>query len=312
MHFIKTPLLYSDSLSTITQNNVYLKLELLQPSGSFKNRGIGHYCTEKAKEGAREFVCSSGGNAGLAASYSAKKLNLPITVVLPHTTPQMMIDKIKSNGANVMQKGSDWQEADLYAQSLCKEQGVCYVPPFDDPLIWKGNATLIHELAESGLRPDAVVLSVGGGGLLCGVVEGVKAVGWESVPVFAVETSGAASFAAAMKAGHVVELDAIDSVAKSLGARAVSEQAVECSKKHPIISKVVSDKSSILACCKLAKEHRLLVEPACGAALSLCYEKDPDLLDFQNILIIVCGGSVVTPKMLKSWLEAVGVSESIF
>lgn len=205
--YIETSLLFSTPLSRIAKTNIYLKLEALQPSGSFKNRGIGHFCSEMKKQGANKFISSSGGNAGLAASYASRLLSIPITVVVPESTPKMMIDKIKAENAQVIQVGVDWQEADQYARRQCIEQNATYVPPFDDPLIWSGNATIVSEVASSGMKPDAIVVSVSRGGLYCGLVKGLKNVGWENTPVFAVETKGAASFAAGIKAGSPVELN---------------------------------------------------------------------------------------------------------
>jgi len=296
--YMETPLIYSHPISNILGSNVYLKLENLQPSGSFKNRGIGHFCKMKVKSGAKEFVSSSGGNAGLAAAFASSQLGTPITVVVPTSTCELMVDRIKSHQATVIQEGDDWQEADKIARSLCKTRGGCYVPPFDDPFIWTGNATLVHEIADAGLHPDAVVLSVGGGGLFCGVAQGMHDVGWKNVPIYAVETEGAASFAASLKAGHIVEIEKIDTIAKSLGARTVTEQAIQIARSHPICSKVVSDTATSNACCHFAEDHRMLVEPACGASLSLCYDKDVALKGHKNIVVIVCGGAAVTPKML--------------
>lgn len=299
--YIETPLILSDPLSRLSGTNVYLKMEALQPSGSFKNRGIGHYCSQSVSDGAKEFVCSSGGNAGLAAAFAARQLNVPITVVVPQTTPSTMVDRIRDQRATVIQHGKDWQEADSHTQKLCEEREACYVPPFDHPLIWDGNATLIHEAASTGLKPDAVIVAVGGGGLLCGVVQGMHNVGWVNIPVYAVETEGAASFAAALDAGEVVEIAAINTVAKSLGARAVAEKALEWARRHSVHSKVVSDSAAVRACQRFAEEHRLLVEPACGAALSLVTAPDGSLRSYNNILVVVCGGACVTPELLRRW-----------
>ncbi len=89
--YIETPLIFSDPISRKFGSNIYLKMEALQPSGSFKNRGIGHYCSQSKKEGAKEFVSSSGGNAGLAAAFAAQKLKIPISVVVPLCTPSILI-----------------------------------------------------------------------------------------------------------------------------------------------------------------------------------------------------------------------------
>ena len=107
-----------------------------------------------------------------------------------------------------------------------------FIHPFDDPIIWQGHASMIDEIALSGAKPEAVVLSVGGGGLLCGVIEGLKRNNWSDVPIVAVETEGAESYAASVREGYLVELTAITSIATSLGARQVCNQAYMWSKKH--------------------------------------------------------------------------------
>src|SRR5208283_6076665 len=107
--------------------------------------------------------------------------------------------------------------------------------------VWKGHSSIIHEIADVGLRPGAIVVSVGGGGLLCGLLEGMHDIGWTDVPILAVETEGAASFAAAVKAGHLVTLDRITSIATTLGARTVAAQALDCTKNHPITTWQVTD-----------------------------------------------------------------------
>lgn len=301
--YVETPLVLSEPITRTLGTNVYLKLESLQPSRSFKNRGIGNYCRRSVEEGAKEFVSSSGGNAGLAAAYAARQLSTPITVVVPDSTPQMMIDKIREQEATVMQHGRDWQEADAHAKVLYRTRKAHYVSPFDHPYIWEGNATMIHEVAKSGLKPDVIVVAVGGGGLFCGVVQGLHDRRWDDVPVYAVETEGAASFARAKECGEVVEIDAIKTVAKSLGARAVSKKAVEWAKIHPVYSKVVTDKAAIHATKQFSEDHGILIEPACGAALSLCYEKDEELKKYENILVIVCGGAAVTPELIEQWTK---------
>ena len=118
-----------------------------------------------------------------------------------------------------------------------------------------------------GFKPDAVVLS--GVAALSGVVEGLQRNGWADVPVLAVETTGAASLHAAMQAGHTVALPRIASIAGSLGAKRVAEQALACTHRQPVHSHLVSDRAALQACERFLQDHRLLVEPACGAALAL-------------------------------------------
>lgn len=165
----------------------------------------------------------------------------------------------------------------------------------------EGHATLVDEVFHSGLAPDAIVLSVGGGGLLSGVVEGLHRNGWKKIPVFAVETTGTASFAKAIKAGRSVELDRITGIATSLGAKRVCQRAVHWAKNHPIHNIVVSDQSALSACERFLDDHRMLVEPACGASLAVVYENKSLLESCSNVLIIVCGGATTTIDQIREW-----------
>ena len=290
---IKTPLIESRPLSVSSGRSIWLKLDALQPPGSFKIRGVGHACETYLARGARRFVSSSGGNAGLAVAYAGRRLGVPVTVVVPQTTTERAKELLRLEDAEVVVHGVSWQEANELAQSLVGPSDA-FLHPFDDPLLWQGHATLIDEVAGAGLKPDAVVVSVGGGGLLCGVVEGLHRNGWNDLPVIAVETTGAASFHAAVSAGQTVELDKVSSIATSLGAKRVSEQAFQWSQRHPIHSLVVSDQSALSACQRFLSDHRLLVEPACGASLAAVYDKAPKLESYRNILVVVCGGATST------------------
>jgi L-serine/L-threonine ammonia-lyase len=290
---IETPLLPSDPFSSADQR-VWLKLESLQPSGSFKLRGIGHACEWHAARGAKRLLSSSGGNAGLAVAYAGRQLGLPVRVVVPESTGEWPRSLLRRYGAEVIVHGASWMEANEHLMSL-RQATDAFIHPFDDPLLWAGHASMIDEAARQGPRPDAVVLSVGGGGLMCGVLQGMAAAGWGDVPLVAVETSGAASLHAAVQAGQPVTLDAITSVATSLGARRVSDEAFAWTTRHPVVPAVVSDAQAVQACLDLEREHRWTVEPACGAALAAVRARGvPALREAARVLVIVCGG-VATP-----------------
>lgn len=202
--------------------------------------------------------------------------------------------------AEVIVHGASWQEANAFAKSLIGASDA-FLHPFDDPLLWQGHASLIDEVFHSGLKPDAVVLSVGGGGLLSGVVEGLHRNGRSDIPVFAAETTGTASFHTAVSAGHTVELEKITSIATSLGAKRVCEKAFQWSRTHPIHSVVVSDQSALSVCERFLADHRMVVEPACGASLAIPYENAPELESFSNILVLVCRGATATIDQIRGW-----------
>ncbi len=144
---------------------------------------------------------------------------------------------------------------------------------------------------------------------MVGVLEGLHRVGWSHVPVLAMETQGTNSLNAAVKAGHPVTLTSeIKSIAKSLGARTIMEEALDWTKRHEIISEVVSDKDAVSACLGFADDQKSLVEPACGAALAACYgDTITDLYEsgrikeLDTVVVVVCGGIAVTLENLEMW-----------
>uniref|UniRef100_A0A3B5KHZ6 L-serine ammonia-lyase n=1 Tax=Takifugu rubripes TaxID=31033 RepID=A0A3B5KHZ6_TAKRU len=308
-HFhINTPLLESVNMSKRVGTTVYLKMENSQPSGSFKIRGIGHLCQQS-----KGIVCSSGGNAGMAAALVARKMGLPATIVIPSSSPELVVQRLQDQGATVKISGKVWDDANAEALRLAETEGLTYVPPFDHPLLWQGHASMIAEAAASlgpDVKPGAVVISVGGGGLLCGVVQGLQDVGWTDVPIIAMETDGANCFNTAVKAGRLVTLDDITSEAKCLGAKTVCQKAFEQSQRKDlnIISELVSDQQALHAVQTFLDEERVLVEMACGAALAAVYSgiirklqdesRLPALL--RPLLVIVCGGSSINMEQLAN------------
>ncbi|MEM7068287.1 MAG: pyridoxal-phosphate dependent enzyme [Pseudomonadota bacterium] len=297
---VHTPLLESLPLSQLNDTTVRLKMEALQPSGSFKIRGIGHACEQYAAQGAQRFISSSGGNAGLAVAYSGRRLGIPVLVVVPETTTERAMELLRLESAEVIVHGSSWIEANALALSK-KTARDAFLHPFDDPILWQGHATMIDEVVADGMKPDAVVLSVGGGGLLAGIDEGLRRNGMKDTPIFAAETEGMASYNAALKAGNPVELSSLSGVATSLGARQVCQRACEVAEERTIDSVLVSDGEAVDACLAFMNDHRMVVEPACGASLALLYGKKLDFSDFGNVLVIVCGGSTATVKSLTEY-----------
>lgn len=292
---INTPLIRSSALSKSLNKNVWLKIDALQPSGSFKMRGVALACETYLKQGAKRFISSSGGNAGLAVATSAKILNVPSIIVVPKTTSITAINLLQLEDAEVIVKGDSWQEANEYALSLITDSDA-FIHPFDDPLLWTGHATLIDEIVNAEIQPDVIVLSVGGGGLLAGVAEGLTRNKLTHIPIIAIETEGTASLHLAIQHNKPTSLKEIRSIATSLGAKQICDQAFYVTKTHHIHSILVSDQEAIHACKAFLADHRIVVEPACGASLA-CIYNNKDILDpYNNILVIVCGGSTMSAE----------------
>ncbi len=304
---IDTPLLRAPPELFGSERTVWLKMDALQASGSFKMRGVGRLVQQRVAEGARAVVCASGGNAGMAAALAARACDVPATIVVPQTTAATVREAIAARGAAVVVHGAVWDESHDHAVALAKAQGAVYVHPFDDPLLWDGHATLIDEAVRAGVAFDCVVASVGGGGLLAGIVEGLRRNALQKVPVIAVETDGAASFAAALAAGEPVTLPAITSIATSLGARCVMPRLLDLAREHEIVSVVVSDEQAVRACTRFADTMRVLVEPACGASIA-ALDVHPAVFErFNAPLIEVCGGMGVSLSRLAQWRADLGL-----
>ena len=278
-------------------------MECYQPSSSFKIRGIGLLCKQLAQGGTRGFLSSSGGNAGLAVAYAGHRLGIATTIVVPTSTSAHVRERMRDLRASVIVRGEVWDESDIFARQYAQDQGLDYIHPFDDPVIWRGHASLIEEMKQQGPKPDVILCSVGGGGLLCGVMEGLYQNDWSDVDVLAVETVGAASLYAAVQAGEPVSIDAIRSIAKSLGARRVADKAWEWTQRHPIHCLRVSDEEALRACVEIADDLRILVEPACGAAYAALSSSLPLVETAQSVAVILCGGSGVHSDLLGQWKQ---------
>jgi len=297
---INSPLIESIKMGQIVNSRVWLKMDCLQPSGSFKLRGIGNACKKYIDRGAKEFISSSGGNAGMAVAYSGRLLNTPVTVVVPETTKKIAINMIQREGANVIVHGNNWNAAHDHAKSLVTDQNK-YIHPFDDAFLWEGYAEIIDEILEEDILPDTVVLSVGGGGLLCGISEGLKKNNLDKTSILAIETEGADSLHNSYTQNRHVSIDSIGSIATSLGTKKVAHHAFEISKEKNVFCELVTDKDAIKSVDLFLNDHRILVEPACGASLASIYNNSDFFKDKKNIVVIICGGVGITLKQLNLW-----------
>ena len=360
-----TPLIHSEPLSKRTGHNIYLKLDALQPSGSFKIRGIGRVCqlaVEKYGSSAH-LVSSSGGNAGLAAATAAKAMSVKCTVYVPGSTPQSVKDTLQGLRANVITVGSAWDDCDQAARKAVQdEECAVYVHPFEGEDVWEGHSTIVKEIYEqlqqqnSNASPDMIVCAVGGGGLLNGILRGVsrlqdKRTGAEVPKIVGVQDFGADSFCESMKAYHrdpvvnadtVVTLPAITSLATSMGAKTCSATTLRYAKSFALSGTIASppsaqqrtpisdryfsavavdDSVSGSATWQFCRDHDLLFELACGAALSPAYQSErlltklieslPRPEEKKNIILIACGGSKINPQMIQQYETDYGLQDGV-
>jgi L-serine/L-threonine ammonia-lyase len=297
---IRTPLVLQRALSTPRQR-IWFKLENLQPCGSYKLRGIGALCQQAHLEGKRRLVAPSGGNAGIAAAWAGREIGMQTEVIVPVTTPEATRARIAALGAEVIVHGQAWDESNELARERTRDGDAQYIPAFDHPVIWQGHSTLIDEVVDELPSVDAVVASVGGGGLLSGVLLGLERYRRNDCRILAVETEGAASFRAALDAGHPVNIGQITSIAKSLGALQVAEWPVEAIRRFPHESLVLSDAEAIAGSVRYADEARQLVEPACGVSLALAYQHHPSLEGARDVVVVVCGGVSISAAQIAEW-----------
>lgn len=307
------------------------KCENEQPSGSFKLRGMSKLISESIealnKQGKQsiEVFSSSGGNAGLASAFAARYHKKKCTVVLPRTSKKEAIDKLKGYGAIVVVQGNHWGEADAYLKESIIGKldhtavNAIYCPPFDHPSLFNGHATMIDELPsqleELGLQPSqvkGVVLSVGGGSLYNGVVEGLRRNQQLShVPVVAIETKQTPTFNEALKAGKVVTLTKINTLVSSLASPYISQQSLLNYKLHPTTACMVDDKEALAGSIDFFDRIGELVEPACGATIVSATRRKDLLEPFGKltkddiIIFIVCGGAGISAEILQNYRKIV-------
>ena len=305
-YHIHTPLIHSIPLSKRINKNVYLKLDLLQQSGSFKDRGIGNLMSHTYMNGVTSFVGTSGGNAGISMATIANSMGLPCTVVVPETASHICINLMKQRNAEVIIKGKDVLEATEYGMELSQERkDSFYIPPYNHKLIWEGHSSIIDEIKMdlNGTIPDAIICSVGGGGLFNGICMGLMDNKWDTT-VITSETIGCDSFYQSKKYGDIVELKEITSIATTLGVRQLNKECLEYSNMiHQCIAERISDKDAVYACGMFLNDHRMLVEPACAASLGLLYNNAECLQNFENIVLIVCGGNAFDLDSLMKYIK---------
>ncbi|HQX55618.1 MAG TPA: threonine/serine dehydratase [Pyrinomonadaceae bacterium] len=285
----RTPLEYSKSLSQELGFSVYVKFELFQLTGAFKIRGAFNKLLSMPDEERRlGVVAVSGGNHAQAVALASRTLGVDAVIVMPENTPQIYVDATRGYGATVDLQPSI---AEAFAKvEHYRADGRVFVHPFDDPLVMAGQGTVGLEIVEDLPDVTDVIVSIGGGGLAGGVASALKGSD-PSIRIWGVETVGADAMAQALAAGHPVQLDAITSIAKTLGAPAVSETTLALVQEHFESVTVVTDADTVRAMNFILERLKVITEPAAACTLAAAEELSGNFGPTSKVVLIFCGGN---------------------
>jgi threonine dehydratase len=286
----RTPLVSSATLGRELGARVSLKLECLQKTGSFKPRGaFNKLLSLSAEERSRGVVAVSGGNHAQGVAFVARELGIPATLCMPRHTPANYLEATRGYGASIVLT-EDIHEAFTRVHEL-HAAGLTLVHPFDDPLVAAGQGTIGLEILEDAPDATHVFVSIGGGGLLAGVATalcGQRA----DVQVIGVETEGADAMARALAAREPVELPAITSIARTLGAPCVSAFSLEHARRLAREVVVVPDSEAVAALVFLLERAKILTEPAASCTLAAARRLRREFRPADHVVLLLCGGNV--------------------
>ncbi len=288
-HVKRTPIERSESLSRRFGTNIFVKYELFQRTGAFKARGaFNKMLSMNESERARGVVAVSGGNHAQATALAARELLIDAVIIMPQSTPAVYVEATRGYGAHV-ELAPSIAEAFSAAERYSSE-GRVFVHPFDDPDIIAGQGTVMLEALED--VPDAtdVVVSIGGGGLAAGSAIAVKAIRPEA-RIWGVETEGADAMSQALAAGRPVELGAITSIAKTLGAPFVSETTLAVVRDHFESVTVVSDREAVAEMIYIIERLKVITEPAASCTIAAIERLKSNFGPESKIVVILCGGN---------------------
>lgn len=286
----RTPLTPSVSLSARLRTNVYVKMEMFQKTGSFKVRGaFNKTLSLNAEERGRGLVAVSGGNHAQAVAYAARSLGVPAVILMPENTPKNYVDATRGYGASI--KFSADVHAAFAEVAEHEQAGATYIHPFDDAAVIAGQGTLGLEILDDLPQVTDVVVSVGGGGLIGGIATAIRSLK-PSVRVWGVETEGADCMSQSLAAGRIVTLEAITSIARTLGAPAPSERTFEMAKNLIEGVTVVSDAEALAALRFLLERMKVLAEPAASCTLAAADRLRDRFSPDSHVALVLCGGNM--------------------
>lgn len=264
----KTSLDFAVKLSNRLSNQIWLKREDLQPVFSFKIRGA-YNCIANLSEQARSkgVICASAGNHAQGVAYSAQKLGIPATIVMPETTPQIKVDAVVAMGGKPVLYGTSYSDAAEKAAELVEELGLSYIHPFDDPDVIAGQGTVAKEILDELDDIDAIFVCVGGGGLLAGIATYVKAVKPE-IKVIGVEPDDSDAMTRSIAAGERVVLDHVGIFADGVAVKQVGEETFRLSQQYVDDMVTVTTDQICAAIKDVFEDTRSVLEPAGAVGLA--------------------------------------------
>jgi threonine dehydratase len=304
-----TPCPESVALSELCGCQVYCKLEYLQRTGSFKERGARNALMRlDAGQRRRGVIAASAGNHALALAFHGAQLKIPVTVVMPKFAPLIKQARCRHQGAEVVLQGESFAEAKASALQLAADRGLHYVHGFDDADIIAGQGTMGLEIIEQVPEVDAVLIPVGGAGLIAGVSLAVKHL-QPNVQVIGVESAHAPSFSAALAAGKPVEISMRPTLADGLAVGQVGAHSLEIARAHVDRVVQVSEDLLALSIMRLMELEKSVVEGAGAAPLAALLSGELTELSGKRVVLALCGGNIdlsILNRLIESGLVVDG------
>jgi threonine dehydratase len=289
-------------LSEITGMEIFCKLDNLQRTGSFKERGARNALAQlPSDQQKRGVIAASAGNHAQALAYQGKLLGIPATVVMPKFAPLVKINNCQKLGATVVLHGKDFGEAKAHAHEIAKEKGLAYIDGYDDPAIIAGQGTMGLEIVEQVPDLDAVIIPVGGAGLVAGVSLAVKTLR-PNAKIVAVEAENVASFSAALEAGKPVKIALHPTLADGLAIPQVGSNAFEIARSLVDQTVTVTEEQIALAILRLVELEKSVVEGAAATPLAACLSGKLNELAGKRVILLFCGGNI-DPNVLSRVIE---------
>lgn len=257
---LKTKLVYSEYFSETTGNTVFLKPENMQKTGAYKIRGAYYKISTLSKEERNKgLITASAGNHAQGVAYAAKLYKAKAVIVMPTTTPLMKVNRTKAYGAEVILYGNVYDEACEYALTLAKEKGYTFIHPFDDLEVATGQGTIAMEIIKELPTVDIILVPMGGGGLATGVSTLAKLIN-PNIKVIGVEPAGANCIQESIKAGKVVTLEAVDTIADGTAVKTPGTKIFPYIQKNIDDIITIDDTELIVTFLDLLENHKMLAE----------------------------------------------------